>query len=57
MDIKKLFFTKVNISPGGAKLLRNATAAFLGLYSYAFYGQVQKLDSRFDILLKNKEVN
>jgi hypothetical protein len=55
MDIKKLFFTKVNISPGGAKLLRNATAALLGLYSYAFYGQVQKLDSRFDILLKNKE--
>ncbi|NIF03984.1 S8 family serine peptidase [Chryseobacterium sp. Tr-659] len=55
MDIKKLFFTKVNISHGGAKLLRNATAAFLGLYSYAFYGQVQKLDSRFDVLLKNKE--
>lgn len=55
MDIKKLFFTKVHISPGGTKLLRNATAAFLGLYSYAFYGQVQKLDSRFDILLKNKE--
>ncbi|WP_276965480.1 S8/S53 family peptidase [Chryseobacterium sp.] len=55
MNIKKLFFTNVNISYGGAKLLRNATAAFLGLYSYAFYGQVQKLDSRFDILLKNKE--
>lgn len=55
MDIKKLFFTKVNISHGGAKLLRNATAAFLGLYSYAFYGQVQKLDSRFEMLLKNKE--
>ncbi|MDH5035550.1 S8/S53 family peptidase [Chryseobacterium cucumeris] len=55
MDIKKLFFTNVNISRGGAKLLRNATAAFLGLYSYAFYGQVQKLDSRFDLLLKNKE--
>lgn len=55
MDIKKLFFTKVSISHGGSKLLRNATAAFLGLYSYAFYGQVQKLDSRFDILLKNKE--
>ncbi|MDR6369580.1 subtilisin family serine protease [Chryseobacterium bernardetii] len=55
MDIKKLFFTNVNISHGGAKLLRNATAAFLGLYSYAFYGQVQKLDSRFDIVLKNKE--
>ncbi|WP_300688688.1 S8 family peptidase [Chryseobacterium sp.] len=55
MDIKKLFFAKVNISNGGGKLLRNATAAFLGLYSYAFYGQVQKLDSRFDVLLKNKE--
>ncbi|MEN5306143.1 S8/S53 family peptidase [Chryseobacterium cucumeris] len=55
MDNKKLFFTNVNISRGGAKLLRNATAAFLGLYSYAFYGQVQKLDSRFDLLLKNKE--
>lgn len=55
MEIKKLFFTKVSISHGGAKLLRNATAAFLGLYSYAFYGQVQKLDSRFDVLLKNKE--
>ncbi|MDR6459082.1 subtilisin family serine protease [Chryseobacterium vietnamense] len=55
MDIKKLFFTNVNISHGGAKLLRNATAAFLGLYSYGFYGQVQKLDSRFDIVLKNKE--
>lgn len=55
MDFKKLLFAKVNISRGGAKLLRNATAAFLGLYSYAFYGQVQKLDSRFDILLKNKE--
>lgn len=55
MDIKKIFFTNVNISRGGAKLLRNATAAFLGLYSYAFYGQVQKLDSRFDLLLKNKE--
>lgn len=55
MDIKKLFFTKVHISPGGTKFLRNATAAFLGLYSYAFHGQVQKLDSRFDLLLKNKE--
>lgn len=55
MDIKKLLPAKVNISYGGAKLLRNATAAFLGLYSYAFYGQVQKLDSRFDTLLKNKE--
>ncbi len=55
MDIKKLFFTKVHISPGATKLLRNATVAFLGLYSYAFFGQVQKLDSRFDILLKNKE--
>lgn len=55
MDIKKLFFTKVSISHGGTKLLRNAAAAFLGLYSYAFYGQVQKLDSRFDVLLKNKE--
>ncbi|WP_288375601.1 S8/S53 family peptidase [Chryseobacterium culicis] len=55
MDIKKLFSTKVHISPGGTKVLRNAAAAFLGLYSYAFYGQVQKLDSRFDILLKNKE--
>ncbi|MCW1960577.1 S8/S53 family peptidase [Chryseobacterium viscerum] len=55
MDIKKLFFTKVSISHGGSKLLRNAAAAFLGLYSYAFYGQVQKLDSRFDVLLKNKE--
>ncbi|WP_126652341.1 S8/S53 family peptidase [Chryseobacterium aureum] len=55
MDIKKLFSTKVHISPGGTKVLRNAAAAFMGLYSYAFYGQVQKLDSRFDILLKNKE--
>ncbi|WP_312298569.1 S8/S53 family peptidase [Chryseobacterium sp.] len=55
MDIKKLFFTKVNISHGGAKLLRNAAAAFLGLYSYGFNAQVQKLDSRFDLLLKNKE--
>lgn len=55
MDIRKLFFTKVNISYGGTKLLRNATVAFLGLYSYGFYGQVQKLDSRFSYLLKNKE--
>lgn len=55
MNLKKLFFTKVSISYGGAKLLKNATVAFLGLYSYGFYGQVQKLDSRFDILLKNKE--
>ncbi|KMQ59499.1 hypothetical protein ACM46_20645 [Chryseobacterium angstadtii] len=55
MDFKKLLLTKVNIPNGGSKFLRNATAAFLGLYSYAFYGQVQKLDSRFDILLKNKE--
>ncbi|MCJ7933310.1 MAG: S8 family peptidase [Chryseobacterium sp.] len=55
MDIKKLLFAKVNISYGGTKFLRNATVAFLGLYSYGFYGQVQKLDSRFDILLRNKE--
>ena len=55
MDIKKLFFTKVNISHGGTKFLRNATAAFLGLYSYALNAQVQKLDSRFDVLLRNKE--
>ena len=55
MDIKKLFFTKVNISPREAKLLRNVAAAFLGLYSYGFNAQVQKLDSRFDMLLKNKE--
>lgn len=55
MNLKKLFFTKVSISNGGARLLKNATVAFLGLYSYGFYGQVQKLDSRFDILLKNKE--
>ncbi|SHM28650.1 Por secretion system C-terminal sorting domain-containing protein [Chryseobacterium carnipullorum] len=56
MQLKKLFLAKVNIPIGGAKFLRNATAAFLGLYSYAFYGQVQKLDSRFDILLKNKDI-
>ncbi|MFZ4930345.1 S8/S53 family peptidase [Chryseobacterium sp. Mn2064] len=55
MDIKKLFFTKVNISHGGTKFLRNATAAFLGLYSYTLNAQVQKLDSRFDVLLRNKE--
>ncbi|WP_414844245.1 hypothetical protein [Chryseobacterium sp. IT-36CA2] len=39
MDIKKLFFTKVQISPGGTKLLRNATVAFLGLYSLPFMGK------------------
>ncbi|PIF47455.1 putative secreted protein (Por secretion system target) [Chryseobacterium sp. 52] len=56
MYFKKLFLAKVNIPNGGTKFLRNATVAFLGLYSYAFYGQVQKLDSRFDVLLKNKEI-
>ncbi|CAM2882803.1 hypothetical protein DRF59_08185 [Chryseobacterium flavum] len=55
MKIKKLFFTKVNISLIGAKFLRSAVIAFLGFYSCPFYGQVQKLDSRFDILLRNKE--
>ncbi|WP_312394804.1 S8/S53 family peptidase [Chryseobacterium sp.] len=55
MNIKKLLFTKVHIPHGGAKLLRNATVAFLGLYSYTVTGQVQKLDSRFEFLLNNKE--
>lgn len=55
MNVKKLFPAKVNISKGGTAFLKNAAIAFLGLYSYGFYGQVQKLDSRFDILLKNKE--
>lgn len=55
MNVKTLLTAKVNISKGGTSLLKNAAVAFLGLYSYAFYGQVQKLDSRFDILLKNKE--
>ncbi|KMQ67039.1 hypothetical protein ACM39_14690 [Chryseobacterium sp. FH2] len=55
MDIKKLLFTKVNIPYEGAKILRNAAAAFLGLYSYTFSAQVQKLDARFEILLQNKD--
>ncbi|WP_326980970.1 S8/S53 family peptidase [Chryseobacterium sp. MYb264] len=55
MNIKKLLFTKVSIPHGGVKLLRNAAAAFLGLYSYTVSGQAQKLDYRFSLLLKNKE--
>ncbi len=55
MKLKKLLFTKVNIPFGETKLLRNATAAFLGLYSYTVSAQVQKLDSRFEFLLNNKE--
>lgn len=56
MYSKKLFFVKVSIQKMGARCLKSSVAAFLGLYSYTFYGQVQKLDSRFDVLLKNKDL-
>ncbi|AZA52151.1 S8/S53 family peptidase [Chryseobacterium sp. G0201] len=55
MDLKKLLFTKVHIPVTGRNTLRNVAAIFLGLSSYGMFGQVQKLDSRFEILLKNKD--
>uniref|UniRef100_UPI003218FD8D S8 family serine peptidase n=1 Tax=Chryseobacterium sp. TaxID=1871047 RepID=UPI003218FD8D len=54
MHLKKLLFSKAPVPNFGPKILRNAVVAFIGLHSYALYGQVQKLDSRFDFLLKNK---
>lgn len=55
MDLKKLLFTKVHIPVTGRNTLRNIAAIFLGLSSYGMFGQVQKLDSRFEILLKIKD--
>ena len=55
MNLKKLFFTKVNILITGKNTLRNVFAIALGLSSYGLFGQVQRLDHRFEILLKNKE--
>jgi len=51
----KLLFTKVNILIAGKNTLRNVLAVFLGFFSYALFGQVQKLDHRFEILLQNRE--
>lgn len=55
MNFRKLLFTKVNIPLTGRNTLRNVAAIFLGLSSYGMFGQVQKLDSRFETLLKNKD--
>lgn len=55
MNFRKLLFTKVNIPATGRNTLRNVAAVFLGLSSYGMFGQVQKLDSRFETLLKNKD--
>lgn len=55
MNFRKLLFTKVHIPVTGRNTLRNVAAVFLGLSSFGMFGQVQKLDSRFETLLKNKD--
>ncbi|MCS3530524.1 S8/S53 family peptidase [Chryseobacterium sp. JUb7] len=55
MNIKKLLSAKVHIPHSGKKLVLSVAPLFLGLYSATAFGQVQKLDSRFEILLRNKE--
>lgn len=55
MNLKKLFFTKVRNPFAANALLRNFAVVFLGLFSYSMSGQVQKLDHRFEMLIKNKD--
>lgn len=55
MNLKKLFFTKVQILSAGKRTLRNVLTVFLGFFSYGLFAQVQKLDHRFEILLQNKD--
>lgn len=55
MKLKKLFSTKVHIPKKENTVLRNVTVALLVFFSCTFFGQVQKLDYRFDILLQNRE--
>lgn len=55
MKLKKLFSTKVHIPKKENTVLRNITVALLVFFSCTFFGQVQKLDYRFDILLQNRE--
>lgn len=55
MNLKKLFFTKVNILTAGKYTFKNVLVIFLGLASLALSGQMQRLDHRFEILLKNKD--
>lgn len=55
MNLKKLFSTKVNIPQARKKLLRNVLSVFLCFYSFSVFSQIQKLDSRFEILLRNKD--
>jgi len=55
MNIKKLLSAKVSILHSGRKLGWSIVPLFLGFYSSTVFGQVQKLDSRFEILIKNKE--
>lgn len=55
MKLKKIFSTKIHIPKKENTVLRNVTVALLVFFSCTFFGQVQKLDYRFEILLKNKE--
>lgn len=55
MALKKLLSAKPQIPQIGKQLLRNLFLILLSFYSFSSFGQVQKLDSRFRILLKNKE--
>ncbi|UZU00085.1 hypothetical protein ODZ84_11170 [Chryseobacterium fluminis] len=55
MNIKKLLSAKVSILHSGRKLVLSVALLLVGLYSSLIFGQVQKLDFRFEILLRNKE--
>nr|WP_314498956.1 S8/S53 family peptidase [uncultured Chryseobacterium sp.] len=55
MNLKKLFLAKVRNPFAANAFLRNFAVVFLGLFSYSMSGQVQKLDYRFEMLIKNKD--
>ncbi|WP_343644145.1 hypothetical protein [Chryseobacterium sp.] len=56
MNIKHLFSTKVDIVSIEKKFsIMNVGIILLFFYSGILFGQVKRLDSRFEILLKNKE--
>nr|WP_315026399.1 S8/S53 family peptidase [uncultured Chryseobacterium sp.] len=55
MNFKKLLSTKVHITRVRKKHVQNAISVFLIFCCSLYFGQVQKLDSRFETLLNNKE--
>jgi len=55
MTYKNLPIRKLSTLLKIHRYFKNGISVFFIFFAAAFFGQVQKLDHRFEILLKNKE--